>query len=51
MGVAADPTMKETFKQLRDMWVALANESATAPADDLTKKMADIKKLQIGLSR
>jgi hypothetical protein len=50
MNVAADSIMRETFKQLRDMWIALANESATIPADDVTRKIVDIEKLQLGLS-
>ena len=32
--------------QLRDMWIALANESATLPTEFLTKQIAKIEKLQ-----
>jgi hypothetical protein len=39
---------KKILKQLRDMWIALANEGAIVPADDMTKKIADIEKLQQG---
>jgi hypothetical protein len=51
IGLASDPDKKETLKQFRDMWIALANESAIVPADDLTKKIADIEKLELGLSQ
>jgi hypothetical protein len=48
MGATYDPIIRETLKQLRDMWIALANESATMPADHMTKKIAEIEKLRLG---
>jgi len=50
MEAAFDPTIKETFKQLRDMWIMLANESPAMSADYVTKQIADIERLQRGLS-
>ena len=50
MDATSDPDEKEAFRQLRDMWIALANESPTMPADDMNRKIADIEKLQQGLS-
>ena len=50
MEAAFDPTIKETFKQLRDMWIMLANESQAMSADYVTKQIADIERLQRGLS-
>jgi hypothetical protein len=32
------------------MWIMLANESPAMPADYVTKQIADIEKLQRGLS-
>jgi hypothetical protein len=49
MDAASDPMIRETFKQLRDMWIALANESTTMSADHLTEKIAEIEKLQSDL--
>jgi hypothetical protein len=49
MNLASDPIMKETSSS--DMWIALANESSTMPADDITKKIADLEKLQQDLSQ
>ena len=50
MDTATDPDRKETLKQLRDMWTALANENATMPSELLAKQIADLEKLQRGLS-
>jgi hypothetical protein len=49
MDVALDPDQKEALKLFRDMWIALANQSGTMTADDMTKKIADLEKLQLGL--
>jgi len=49
MDRASDPIKKETWKRFRNMWIALANESACVPADHLAQKVADIEKLLVGL--
>jgi hypothetical protein len=40
---------KEIFKQLRDMWIALANESTSMSAKDLAKEINSIEAIQSGL--
>jgi hypothetical protein len=50
MDAASDPDRKESLKQLRDMWIALANENATMPTEFLAKQIAELEKLQLGLS-
>jgi len=30
MNLSADPVNKQTLKQLRDMWIALANDASTS---------------------
>ncbi len=49
IAAASDPIKKETWKRFRDMWIALANESACSPADHMAQKVADIEKLLVGL--
>jgi hypothetical protein len=51
MEAAFDPTIKETFKQLRDMWIMLANQSPAMSADYATEQIAGIESLQRGLSQ
>ena len=40
---------KEIFKQLRDMWIALANECTRMSAKDLAKEINSIEAIQSGL--
>jgi len=40
---------KDIFKQLRDMWIALANESTSMSAKDLAKEINSIEAIQSGL--
>ena len=35
-----------TFRLLRDLWIALASESATMPTDRLVREIAALKKMQ-----
>jgi hypothetical protein len=49
MNLSSDPTKKQTFKQLRDMWIALANESTQMSKADLTKEIAAIDAIQSGV--
>jgi hypothetical protein len=42
MDAAYDP-------EFRDMWIMLANESATMSADYMNRQIADIERLQRGL--
>ena len=51
MDAASDANERETIKLFRDMWIMLANESATMSADYVTKQIADIERLQRGLSQ
>jgi hypothetical protein len=40
---------KETLRQLRDMWVVLANESTSMSAQELAKEIISIEAIQSGL--
>ena len=51
MDLASDPISKNTLMQFREIWIGLANESANISADDLTKKVAAIEKMQLALSQ
>jgi hypothetical protein len=44
-----DPVKKQTFKQLRDMWIALANESAIMSRAELTEEITSIEAIQLGI--
>lgn len=44
--LASTPVDKSTFKILRDMWTALANESLSLSQDRLAKEIAAIEELQ-----
>ena len=46
MNVAADPGQKVTFKLLRDMWIALANESVSMSTPQLVNEIAAIEEIQ-----
>ena len=46
MSVASDPWQKVTFKLLRDMWIALANESLSMSTPQLTNEIAAIEEIQ-----
>ena len=46
MNVASDPWQKVTFKLLRDMWIALANESPSMTKPQLTNEIAAIEEIQ-----
>ena len=43
---ASSPEEKGTFKVLRDLWTALANESVVLSPDHLAKEIAAIEELQ-----
>ena len=49
MKLASDPVKKQTFKQLRDMWIALANESTWMSGQALTKEITTIEEIQTAL--
>ena len=49
MNLSADPVNKQTLKQLRDMWIALANESTSMPAQELAKQITSIEAIQSGV--
>jgi hypothetical protein len=49
MNLSADPVNKQTLKQLRDMWIALANESTNMSAQELAKEIISIEAIQSGL--
>ncbi|HLH97155.1 MAG TPA: hypothetical protein VKW08_18750 [Xanthobacteraceae bacterium] len=49
MSVASDPARRGVLKQLRDMWIALANESEVNPLRDLAKEIAAMDNIQASL--
>jgi len=49
MKLASDPVKKQTFKQLRDMWIALANESTWMSVRALAKEITTIEEIQTAL--
>ena len=49
MRLTSDPVKKQTFKQLRDMWIALANESTWMSGQALTKEITTIEEIQTAL--
>ena len=49
MKLTSDPVKKQTFKQLRDMWIALANESTWMSGQALTKEITTIEEIQTAL--
>jgi hypothetical protein len=49
MDLSSDPGKKETFRQLRDMWIALANESTSMSAQELAEAFISIEAIQSGL--
>ena len=49
MNLSSDPVNKETFRQLRDMWIVLANESTSMSAQELAKEIISIEAIQSGL--
>jgi hypothetical protein len=51
MDAASDSDKKQIYRQLHDMWMALANETAIMTADEMTEKIAEIERLQMGLSQ
>jgi hypothetical protein len=51
MDLASNPISKNTLMQFREIWIGLANESANMSADDLTKNVAAIEKMQLALSQ
>jgi hypothetical protein len=46
MELATDPWQKITFKLLRDMWIALANESLSMSKLQLANEIAAIEEIQ-----
>jgi hypothetical protein len=46
MNGASDPWQKVTFKLLRDMWIALANESLSMTKPQLANEIAAIEEIQ-----
>jgi hypothetical protein len=49
MNLSSDPVNKQTLKQLRDMWIALANESTSMSVQELAKEIISIEAIQSGL--
>ena len=49
MNLSSDPVNKQTLKQLRDMWIALANESTNMSAQELAKQITSIEAIQSGV--
>jgi hypothetical protein len=47
---AGDPEAKAALKILRDMWIALANESSGLSEDNLAREVAAIEELQSALA-
>ena len=45
-----DPEAKAALKILRDMWIALANESSGLSEDSLAREVAAIEELQSALA-
>ena len=48
MNLSFDPVDKQTLRQLRDMWIALANESTNMSAQELAKEIISIEAIQSG---
>ena len=46
MNAASDPWQKVSFKLLRDMWIALANESLSMTKPQLANEIAAIEEIQ-----
>jgi hypothetical protein len=51
MNMATDPWQKVTFKLLRDMWIALANESLSMTTPQLVNEIAAIEEIQSAATR
>ena len=49
MSLSCDLVKRESLKQLRDMWIDLANESASMSAQELAKEIISIEAIQSGL--
>lgn len=49
MIAASDPEKREVLKQLRNMWIALANESEVMPARTLAHEIAAMENVQASL--
>jgi len=45
----SDPARKKTLKQLRDMWIALANESANMSRRELDREVECIEAIQAAI--
>jgi hypothetical protein len=48
--VTSDPREKNALKILRDMWIALANESSSLTTLELAKQVAAIEELQAAVT-
>jgi hypothetical protein len=46
MNTVSDPWQKVTFRLLRDMWIALANESVSMTKPQLANEIAAIEEIQ-----
>jgi|HubBroStandDraft_6_1064221.scaffolds.fasta_scaffold3291592_1 hypothetical protein len=46
MNTASEPWQKVTFRLLRDMWIALANESLSMTKPQLANEIAAIEEIQ-----
>jgi hypothetical protein len=46
MNLSSDPIQKQTFRQLRDMWIALANDCLGLSSDAITKEIASMDEIQ-----
>ena len=49
MNLEADADKKRAIKLLREMWITLANESATMEPEELARQIATIEKIQARL--
>lgn len=50
MDLSSDPKKKQTFRQLRDMWIELARESTSMPAQVLAERTSLVERLQAALN-
>ena len=48
MGVSSDPGEKQAYRQLRDRWIALANESPSMSAQELAEAFISIEAIHSG---
>jgi hypothetical protein len=49
MNLETNEDKKLAFKLLREMWIAVANESATLEPEELARQIASVEKIQARL--